>query len=597
MKSSSSFKVIRSFLYLAVLAGLMLVLFHFLSFETIISLLNRLSPDGEFSSFTLERYQIASKLSGWLGAVFIVFAGTMLVRWRNVQNSIEKLAIWFGEFKKDLRNDADLFWDKLAFKRWDRTDLTLVSGITLVALIMRLASLNIPLIHDEAYTYNAFASRSLWVTISDYHLPNNHVLLTIVINILTHLFGNHLWLIRLPTIIMGVMMAPVTYVLGRRLYSRETGILSAALVAIFPILVEYSVLARGYVPMSLGALLTLILGDHVMKTKDRFAWLLLIVISALGFFTIPVMLLPFGALYVWLFLSCLAGDFNGYRSKMDFLKYWLVSGFASAFLTVALYLPILISNAGQFFGNQFIEPLKQDVFYATLLARLGLMWDDWVFLIPGWLVNLGIAGLIVGLILHWKISKQKVPLQVAFIVWIVAFLILRRPSMMSRMWLFVVAPSLIWSAGGIVETLKVLSNTIKIKLSLARIFVGITLVSVFVLGALTIPTIPARWKQKTSVESAVIYLKENLREGDLVTASVEYFPQMRYYFGVYSVPQDYLRRSAPFKRVFMVIGLRGGATLESVAPRAGNRIEVDLDTVRIVLQFGDLTLYEGDPAP
>ena len=47
----------------------------------------------------------------------------------------------------------------------------------------------------------------------------------------------------------------------------------------------------------------------------------------------------------------------------------------------------------------------------------------------------------------------------------------------------------------------------------------------------------------------------------------------------------------------MVIGLRGGATLESVAPRAGNRIEVDLDTVRIVLQFGDLTLYEGDPAP
>jgi len=596
MKPSSSFKVVLSFLVLTVFAGLVLVLFHFLSFESITSVLNRLSPDGEFTSFTLERYRIATKLSGWLGSVFIVLAGAMLIRWTNVRNAIEKLMIWFGEFKKHLRSDAGVFWDSFAFKRWDRTDLALVLGIALVALIMRLASLNIPLIHDEAYTYNAFASRSLWVTVSDYHLPNNHVLLTIIINILTHLFGNHLWLIRLPTIIMGVLMVPAAYVLGKKLYSRETGILSAVLVAVFPVLVEYSVLARGYVPISLGTLLILILGDLVRKTKDRFAWLLLIVISALGFFTIPVMLLPFGGLYVWLFLSCIVGDFDGYRSKLDFLKYWLVSGFASAFLTVMLYSPILVSNADRFFGNQFVEPLKRDVFYITLLARLELMWDDWVFLIPGWLVNLGIAGLIVGLIFHWRISRQKVPQQIAFLLWIVAFLILRRPSMMSRMWLFLAAPLLIWSAGGIVETLKVLSNALKIKLSLERIFLGTALISVFVLGVLTIPTIPARWKQKTSVESAAIYLKDHLRDGDLVTASIEYFPQMRYYFGVYSVPQDYLRHSAPFERVFMVIGLRGGATLESVAPRAGNRIEVNLETVRIVLQYDDLTMYEGDPA-
>jgi hypothetical protein len=260
-------------------------------------------------------------------------------------------------------------------------------------------------------------------------------------------------------------------------------------------------------------------------------------------------------------------------------------------------LPILINNADRFFSNQFVEPLKQGVFFVTLLARFEVMWEEWFFSIPGWLITLGIVGLIVGLILHWNISKQKIPQQIAFILWIVAFLIVRRPSMMARMWLFLAAPLLIWSAGGIVETLKVLSNTLKIKLPLARIFLGVALVSVFVLGALTVPTIPARWSQKTSVESAVIYLKENLREGDLVTASVEYFPQMRYYFGVYSVPQDYLRHSAPFKRVFMVIGLRGDVTLESVVPRAGNRSEVNLDTVRIVLQFDDLTMYEGDPIP
>jgi len=598
MKRSSLFAVFRSFLVLSVFAGLWLVLFHFLSFETITNLLNRLAPDGEFASFTFERYQILSRLSGLLGLVLTIFAGAMLIKWSDTQKRIDNLLTQIQDFNGPFRSDARAFLSGLSFTRWNRADLMLLSGLVFVALITRLASLNIPLTHDEAYTYNAFASRSLWQTISDYHLPNNHVLLSIILNIITHLFGHPLWLIRLPTIVAGVLMVPVGYVLGKRLYSREAGILSAALIAVFPILVTYSVLARGYAFLSLITLMILILGDYVRENKNRLAWLLLIITSALGFFTVPIMLFPFGALYVWLFLSWLFGDFSGYRSKFDFLKYWLASGFASAFLIVLLYTPILINNYYRFVGNGAIVPLGWDLFPTIIWVRVRNTWMEWVDTIPGWIVILGVIGLIIGLILDLKISKRKVPQQFAFLVWIVTCLVARRPDMMPRMWLFLAAPLLIWSAGGIIEPLKLLSDVLKNKLPLARIFLGIVLVSIFLLGILTIPTIPDRWKQKSSVESAAIYLKDHLREGDLATASREYFPQLRYYFGIYAIPQKYLRHSGPFQRAFMVVGEGGRATLESVVSNNGpDHSAVDLNTIRIVLQFDDLVIYEGYPVP
>jgi hypothetical protein len=89
-------------------------------------------------------------------------------------------------------------------------NLALLGGM-LVAVVARLANWNLPLGHDEAYMYNAFASRSFWHIVTNYHLPNNHVLLSLIIKIVTALLGNHVWSLRLPTLVTGVMMVPVAY--------------------------------------------------------------------------------------------------------------------------------------------------------------------------------------------------------------------------------------------------------------------------------------------------------------------------------------------------------------------------------------------------
>ena len=598
MKRPSSFAGFRWFLILTLVIGVALASVYFLPFATIAGWLSSLASDGNFESFTVERHQAISKLAGLLGLVLTVVPGLALIKWAETQKIIGKISTAVRAFNTSLRSDARSFLSELSLFKWTRAELWLMFGLILAALITRLASLNIPLTHDEAYTYNAFASRSLWVTLSDYHLPNNHIFLTIIINILTHVFGNHVWLIRLPTIVAGILMVPAAYVLGRRLYSREAGLLSAALVVVFPVLVEYSVLARGYAFVNLFTLLILVFGDQVRENKNRFIWLLLIITNALGFFTIPIMMFPFGALYIWLFLSCVVGDSRGYRSQLDFLKYWLVSGFASAFLTVLLYAPILLTDSENFFGNSFVAPLSRKTFSTVLVSRLELTWMDWMKVIPDWLVVLGVIGFALSMLLHFKISKPKIPQQIAFFLWIAAYLIARRPSMMERMWLFLVAPVLIWSAGGIIETLRWGSGLFRRKLPLAQTFLGVSLAALFLFGMLTIPTIPERWSQKSSVEKAALYLKENIRNGDLVTASVEYFPQLRYYFGIYEVDQNYLRKSGQFQRALIVMGKRN--TLEEALPKMGSnsdRPAVNMDTLKIILEFDDLFVYEGEPVP
>jgi hypothetical protein len=61
-----------------------------------------------------------------------------------------------------------------------------------------------------------------------------------------------------------------------------------------------------------------------------------------------------------------------------------------------------------------------------------------------------------------------------------------------------------------------------------------------------------------------------------------------------------LKKSGKFQRAFIVMGERKRRTLEETVPKVGsdsNRPAVNMDTLQIVLEFDDLLIYEGDPAP
>jgi len=98
--------------------------------------------------------------------------------------------------------------------------------------------------------------------------------------------------------------------------------------------------------------------------------------------------------------------------------------------------------------------------------------------------------------------------------------------------------------------------------------------------------------------NATMYLKDNIREGDLVTATPARLPALRYYFNYYGIPKGYIRQTGQFQRAFIIVDGTKLETLDTIAPQLYFDVPaVDMDTVEIVYQQDDFTIYECYPAP
>lgn len=131
----------------------------------------------------------------------------------------------------------------------------LLSVITALAGIVRFHYLHQPMRYDEVTTFVSYPSRPFYVLLSVYAAPNNHVLHTILVRCSSLLFGNQDWALRLPTLVAGTCMVPLTYAVTRTLYGRGAAALATGLVDTSSTMIEYSTYARGYTLLCLFSLM------------------------------------------------------------------------------------------------------------------------------------------------------------------------------------------------------------------------------------------------------------------------------------------------------------------------------------------------------
>ncbi|MDD2823006.1 MAG: glycosyltransferase family 39 protein [Candidatus Daviesbacteria bacterium] len=119
--------------------------------------------------------------------------------------------------------------------------------VTLLALLIRLISLNQSLWWDEAINV-VYARQSgfLWFItrypLGDFHPPGWFALLWSWGN----LFGWSEVSVRMPSVLFGVGAVYVTYLIGEKLFSKKIGLLSALMLAFAPLHIYYSQEARMY---------------------------------------------------------------------------------------------------------------------------------------------------------------------------------------------------------------------------------------------------------------------------------------------------------------------------------------------------------------
>ncbi len=479
-------------------------------------------------------------------------------------------------------------------------DLGFIAAVLVMmvlGVIYRLEYITSSLHHDEAYTYVAFA-HSFFSAISDYHLPNNHVFHSILVFFSTSIFGIEPWAVRLPAFTAGVLLIPAVYWLAKRIYDRWTALGAALLVAWLPMLIDYSTNARGYTLLALITLLCFTLGDIVRKERNSFAWVLIGLLSALGFFTLPVMLLPFGILFVWLFISNQVEGSGPYHSRLDFFLHWSAAGFGAAILTLLFYTPILVYSGSQkLFANDFVASVPWRDLLATLAYRFTETWAEWTYRLPVWAGILIALGFILSLVFHRQLSNLRVPLQGTALLWIVVVILVQRPNAWPKVWLFLLPLVLIWAAAGTIGLLAKVQLSILGGLPLVGLIIGLAMLGGVIKAAWLVPQLPAAWAAQGDEEQAVLFVLSQLQDDNLIIVSPPDDASVWYYSKLHHIPDALfdLRNPASGRYLVMVDPAEGQTPASVIAERGPDTTPPDAGACILLSSFGKMQVF-GCPA-
>jgi hypothetical protein len=582
------------------LGGLLAVLLISLPFDSLKTVADGLSKDGNLQSFTLARLSEV-KIPLGLAGIFLILAGILLAIWRK-QSILVLTAFltWIRTKMGTLRTDGVDLAKSLGRGMPGKVYLFSFLVIFLLGILARVVMVNGPVYHDEAFTFVEYASHSLLTVVTDYSLPNNHVFHTIFVHFAYLLFGDAPWAIRLPALIAGILVIPAVFLLGRLLYNKKVGLLAAALVVPIPNMIHYSSSARGYSLVTLLSLLTFGLGVYAVRKKNLAAWLLLAVISALGFYTIPIMLYPFGILFTWLFFTAFTQSaIRVYGSSFAFLKYVVIAGLLSIGLALTLYTPIfLVSGLKSVFANHVIASNSFPVFFANFLNTLGGIWESWLSGHPsmGWVL---ILGFILSLVFHRRIASVQVPVQIAAVLFPVAALVIQRPDSIARAWSFLLPFIVIWTAAGILAPFGLVRKRLANRFDLTQIVLAIGIAGALSLALINgIKSLPEFIHPSSPMENIALYLKDEIQEGDVISVTSPYDMSVIYYLIYHDVSKKYIKDIAeqPFDRVFVVVYPDLDQTLESVLENTGIGAEkMDLKDAETPTTVGNALIYACYP--
>jgi uncharacterized membrane protein len=112
------------------------------------------------------------------------------------------------------------------------------------------------------------------------------------------------WLWRFPSVLAGVLAVAVTYRLGAALLSRRVGLVSALLLAVSPVAIQYSQEARMHELFLLGVILsTWVLARSLARPGQWRWWLIYALATAFNLYTVYLAFIVLAAQAAWVVVS------------------------------------------------------------------------------------------------------------------------------------------------------------------------------------------------------------------------------------------------------------------------------------------------------
>jgi hypothetical protein len=382
-------------------------------------------------------------------ACFFALCGISLAL---LKGKLEKFLIgvpqeWHGirEFLREQFLPSNQIWLELA------TVLTICA----IGVSLRLWHLGRAIRYDEAATYLNFVSRPLYRALSNYSYPNNHLFNTLLARLGVLTLGDTTFALRLPALVAGCLTIPMAWLAGRVLYNRFAGVLAAGFVAALPTFIEFSVNARGYSLQWVFILLMMCCSAClVAKPGLKTAWLTFVLAGLAGIYSIPTMVIPIGALAIWMLLSGLLT--GGVPRCKELLMNLAQAGFAMGLLSVLLYIPpLLASGPAAVISNRFVVS-REGSFLGNLGPFAHSLWVRWSDGVPIGVVYVLIGGIVLGLLSRPRVATHRVPMTLALWIFTFCFAWARNILGYPRVWSYLLLAAIITSSAGLSLLVKTL---------------------------------------------------------------------------------------------------------------------------------------------
>jgi len=323
---------------------------------------------------------------------------------------------------------------------------------------------------------------------------------------------------------------------------------------------------------------------------------LIVLFSALGFYTTPIMIYPFGVLFTWLLLAGLRGETRpAYGALRNFLKYLAAAGFASGLLAAFLYTPIFITyGVKAVVANRFVLPLSLGDFLSILPGKIAETWGNWSGGLPA-VGYLFLAGVVLSLAFNRRISPSRTPLQAAAVLWLAVELPFQRPYPWPKLWSWLLPLFLMWGSAGLLGLVKNVRLGKQKQISLATLLCGAAIL--VVMGASLVGAVRSYPEMNATgeIEATTLYLKGQLQPGDIVVVADPDDAPLWYYFQLHQVPDSFVNniQHIPFQRAFVLVNPSYGQSLASVIDQRGPDVNrLDIASARVVNQSGNTMTYQ-----
>lgn len=476
----------------------------------------------------------------------------------------------------------------------------LLGVITLIALILRLFSINRPIGYDEAYTFIYFASKHFKYILADYHAPNNHILNSLLIGISYRILGSHVWIVRLPALIASVLSVPAVYFAARRFFSLNQALAASAVLAVYPSFVHSTANGRGYMLVILFSFVLANIAGLLVKKQTSVSLLAYAITGALGFYSIPIFLYPMAGISLWVAVTHLTGN-EPWRQKISRLALFLGACIVSGLLTFILYSPVIIFGTGldSILHNEIVQSRSWSYFVESLNPRIVKTWADWTEDLTPSIQYLLSGGFLVSVFFYRKASNQKLPLQLFLFLAVAILLVLQRIAPLQRIWMYLELFCVVFSVAGLMWVVEITFRKTVGEKILNGIFPAAALlfVSAFLISSTVNTQSTAALADRTVLpeQYAAEYIANHMRPGDVILAAGPVDMLTAYHLKILGVSYEvFYQRKHPveFQNALVVLRTRGKFDTPAKVIESYQLLsQLDPSDAELVFEYGDLQVY------